>query len=96
MRDKPTVFLSSTINDLKEDRAAIFNFIKEQMNFEIFASEKEGADWISSNEKCIEAMENADMMILVMGKRYGYIPTICEFPFDGNTSVTHAEYKIAL
>ena len=47
-------------------------------------------------EKCIEAMKNADMVILVMGKRYGYIPTICEFPFDGNTSVTHAEYKIAV
>ena len=53
MREKPTIFLSSTINDLKKDRTAIFNFIKEQMNFEIFASEKEGADWISSNEKCM-------------------------------------------
>ena len=66
------------------------------MNFEIFASEKEGADWILSKEKCIEAMKNADMVILVMGKSYGHIPTICEFPFDGNTSVTHAEYKIAV
>lgn len=88
----PTAFLSSTCYDLKQIRADIKKYFEENLGFEILLSEYTSFPVnpeTTAIENCLEAVKNyADMLILVVGGRYGYIT-------DKGKSVTNLEYLTA-
>jgi hypothetical protein len=85
----PTVFVSSTCYDLKQIRADIKDFIEKQLGFDAVLSEYDSFPLdpnIGTVENCIRAVrERADIFVLVVGGRYGYIT-------DSGKSVTNLEY----
>jgi len=95
MSDKPKVFISSTIRKLAAERETLRRLLLKSFNYDVFASEFEGSKWESASETCLEQLRNADLLILILGDTYGYIPSKRDFPFDGKTSVTHGEFLVA-
>lgn len=88
----PTVFISSTFYDLSPIRAALCTFIENELGYNYLASEFQSFPIDPEEntlENCRRRVEDADMMILVVGHRYGSI--------DKNTlkSVTNLEYLAA-
>jgi len=91
------VFVSSTIEDLKEERETVRSVLNN-LKYESFISEYEGAVWSSSAEKILNEIENCDIYIGIMGRRYGQVPQAKDSDddlFDSSTSVTEIEFKKA-
>ena len=88
----PTVFLSSTCYDLKQVRADIKKFFEENLGFDIFLSEYTSFPVdpeTTAIDNCLENVkEYADILILVVGGRYGY-------ETEMGKSVTNLEYLTA-
>jgi hypothetical protein len=88
----PKVFISSTFYDLKRIRVDISNFIENQLGYQFLKSEHSSFPVnpdINTIENCKEQVENCDIMILIIGGRYGSIS-------DSNSkSVTNIEYLTA-
>jgi 6-phosphogluconolactonase/glucosamine-6-phosphate isomerase/deaminase len=95
MSDKPKVFISSTVRNLEVERETVRRFLLKSFNYDVFASEFEGSKWESASEICLEQLRNADLVILILADKYGYIPSKRDFPFDGKTSVAHGEFLMA-
>jgi len=95
MASKVSVFVSSSIVDLIDERT----FFKKSINkdlFDVFLSEYEGSNHNTPFEICKNSIQKADFIILLLGRRYGHVPTkIDGTPYNGDISVTHLEYKIA-
>jgi len=89
----PTIFISSTFYDLRQVRADLFHFIEDQLGYRALASEHASFPVdpdIDTIENCRERVQkDADCMVLIVGSRYGSIPT------DLSKSVTNIEYEIA-
>jgi hypothetical protein len=88
----PTVFLSSTFYDLRQVRADLTAFIEEQLGYRVLASELPSFPVepdASTIENCRRRVrDDADLLILVIGGRYGSV--------DSNAkSVTNLEYLAA-
>ena len=88
----PTAFLSSTCYDLKQIRTDIKKYFEENLGFEIFLSEYNSFPVnpeTTAIDNCLETVKKyADMLILVVGGRYGYVT-------DKGKSVTNLEYLTA-
>lgn len=88
----PTAFLSSTCYDLKQIRTDIKKFFEENLGFDIFLSEYTSFPVnpdTTAIDSCLEAVKNyADLLVLVVGGRYGY-------ETDKGKSVTNLEYLTA-
>lgn len=89
---KPRVFLSSTCYDLSDARAALTTFL-EGHGFEVLNSQKGSfgvAPKVHSHDACLEMMENADYVVLIIGGRRGgtYV--------GSEQSITNEEIKAAL
>lgn len=82
------VMISSTVHDLGIERAAAARAI-EEFRFERFQSETIGAQALTPSELCEEAALECDLMILILGCRYGWV-----IPELG-ISVTHREWQVA-
>ncbi len=85
-----SVYISSTFNDLKVFRQAIINCIVSlgQYYRPVSMEFYDAAD-IHFVKKCLDDVEACDVYILILGKRYGYIP-------KGYTkSITELEYEKA-
>lgn len=93
--EKPKIFVSSTVNDLKEERQKV---VKELGGmFDIFLSENESAHSMPPIDVCMEEVEKCDLFILIIGGRYGFVPEMVEgTPYDGKISVTHGEFEKAM
>lgn len=89
----PTTFISSTFYDLRQIRVDLFNFIKGQLGYRALASEHDSFPVdpdIDTIENCRERVQkDADCMVLIIGNRYGSIPTKL------SKSVTNLEYEVA-
>ena len=83
-----SVYISSTFNDLKNFRQAIINCIVslgdyyKPVSMEFY--DAEDAHFV---KKCLDDVEACNIYILILGKRYGYIPkgftkSITELEYD--------------
>lgn len=80
--------ISSTVADLREERKAVDDVIRE-FEYERFRSEAMGSIADSSERVCIGMAQKCDLMILLIGERYGYVD-----PAWG-VSVTQKEFETA-
>lgn len=95
------VFVSSTYYDLKYVRAALETFIRAS-GFDPVLSEKGNIPYlpdISLAESCYREVTSADMLILIVGGRYGSTgsgdPVPTDF-YDRYNSITQGEFEIAI
>lgn len=85
-----SVYISSTFNDLKNFRQAVINCIVSLGDYyQPVSMEFYDAEDIHFVEKCLNDVEACDIYILVLGKRYGYIPK------GFSKSITEMEYEKA-
>lgn len=89
----PTIFISSTFYDLRQIRADIFHYIEGTLGYRVLASEHPTFPVdpdVNTIENCRRRVQqDADIMVLIVGGRYGAIPE------DLGKSVTNLEYEIA-
>lgn len=87
---RPSIFVSSTCYDLKQIRQDIREFIEEDLGYEAILSEYDSfpidpdRDTINNCLRVVE--QRADIMVLIIGNRYGYITD------RGEKSITNLEY----
>jgi tetratricopeptide (TPR) repeat protein len=86
------VFISSTIEDLAKAREAVEKSLQTLDVFEPRRVEKLPAIPEPSRAVCLEEVRKADAVLLIVGKRYGFVPTV-ENPEA--LSVTHLEFREA-
>lgn len=94
---KIKVFVSSTVEDLKNERRVIKETLNELL-FDTFLSEYESADVMTPSEVCLSQLKECDVFILIVGREYGYVPkadSTFGSPYDGKISVTHGEFLTA-
>jgi hypothetical protein len=90
---KPGIFVSSTFYDLRQIRADLHDFIEGDLDYRSLISELASfpvdpdADTIENSKKQVQ--DNADILVLIIGSRYGYIPD------DQEKSITNMEYEVA-
>lgn len=100
---KPRVFVSSTYYDLKHIRATLHSFI-ESLGFEPILSEKGDVPYspeLPLDESCYREVANADILVLIIGGRYGARASNEENRDDEDfyakfDSVTKKEYDAAV
>jgi hypothetical protein len=84
--------LSSTCNDLRDIREQLRSFLASEHEYEVLLSENPQfpVDHHSSIiETCQSRASDSDILILVLDKRYGYVPE------NSGVSITHLEYTAA-
>lgn len=89
----PTVFVSSTIEDLHHVRDAIRETVTE-LGYQPVMSEHGGVGYmneISADIACYQSLKECQLMILIIGKRYG-----SKTHNSGSVSVTEHEYDTCM
>lgn len=77
LAQRPAIFVSSTCYDLKQIRQNIRDFIEDDLGYEAILSEYDSfpidpdKDTIDNCLRVVE--ERADILVLIVGGRYGYI-----------------------
>ena len=103
---KPRVFISSTFYDLKHLRSALERFV-ENFGFEPILSEKGKIAYspdIALDEACYREVQQADMLILIVGGKYGSERSRDNSTseesenrfFDRYESITREEFRVAV
>lgn len=93
MSSKLRVFISSTMKDLANERNATAEKV-QQFNFEPVNAEGWLPDGSKSWTRIEEELLSSHLMVLILGERYGWIPT--EGPgANRGLSVTHMEVEAA-
>lgn len=89
----PQIFLSSTFFDLQQVRADIADFVERDLGYRLLASEHRSFPVdpsVDTIENCRrKVQDDADILVLVVGGRYGSIPA------SVGKSVTNLEYVTA-
>lgn len=86
------LFLSSTIEDLREERDRAKSEILSVEVFDVIRVEDLPASDMSSRRVCLDEVASVDAVVLIIGSRYGFVPA------DDNPhglSVTHLEFRRA-
>jgi tetratricopeptide (TPR) repeat protein len=86
------IFLSSTIEDLAEAREAVDKSLQALEVFEPRRVEDLPATPEPSRAVCLEEVRRADAVLLIIGKRYGFVPTVKN---PEALSATHLEFREA-
>ena len=68
------VFISSTINDLSDQRDAIDESLSDTGVFEPVRVEKLAAQDNTSRHVCLREVAESDAVILLLGNKYGFVP----------------------
>lgn len=71
---KLKVFVSSTCYDLSSVRSGLKRFIEEELGYEAVLSDQQDILYdprIHTHTACIEEVKNSDLMILIIGSRFG-------------------------
>lgn len=90
LAQRPAIFVSSTCYDLKQIRQNIRDFIEDDLGYEAILSEYDSfpndpdKDTIDNCLRVVE--ERADILVLIVGGRYGYVTN------HGEKSITNLEY----
>lgn len=86
---KPTVFISSTCNDLSQIREDLKEFLENNYSFNTLLSEFDSfpiEPCIGTFDNCLNNVDKfADIFILIVGTRYGYVT-------EQGKSITNLEY----
>lgn len=93
----PRVFVSSTFYDLRFVREDLANFIRNY-SFDPILFEHGDVGYIygeNLDKSCYKEMQNADMVVLIIGGRYGS-PASGEEEFKDYMSVTRKEFNTAV
>src|SRR5688572_13731748 len=88
------VFISSTMRDLDTERRLVRQRIAE-LNFEPVNAEDIAPTGARSWERIESELASCDVMILVLGSSYGWVPTSGPHAGEGR-SITHLEYLHAV
>jgi hypothetical protein len=86
------VFISSTMRDLMAEREAVAAVLQAFKVFDVLRAESFAARADPSQIACISAAETASLVILILGRRYGFVPNADN---PERLSVTHLEYRAA-
>ena len=89
---KPTVFVSSTVHDLRDMRSAIQYWL-EELGYDVLLNEAPNfpvAADLNSYDACIETVKKADYCIVLIGSRAGGW-----YDKDKGITITRAEYQAA-
>jgi len=88
-----TIYLSSTYQDLKDYRKAVFDALR-QAGYTVIAME----DYVARDDRplqaCLGDVERTDIYVGLFAFRYGYIPPAEHGNADG-LSITELEYRRA-
>ena len=87
------VYISSTYEDLKEYRKAVYDALRK-IRADAIAMEDYVAQHQRSLQKCLEDVASSDMYVGIFAWRYGYIPNNNKENPD-NLSITELEYRKA-
>jgi hypothetical protein len=87
------VYLSSTFRDLREHRAAVDRALR-RMGHDVIGMEQYVAEGTKPLDRCLADVRVADLYLLVLGWRYGYIPDDVETN-PSKRSVTNLEFEEA-
>jgi hypothetical protein len=93
MPGKLRIFISSTMDDLENERATIKKRL-ESLNFDPVNAEGILPNGATSWERISEELETCHVMVLLSGNRYGWVPSSGPLTNE-NISVTHGEYRAA-
>jgi hypothetical protein len=93
MPGKLRIFISSTMDDLENERATIVKRL-DSMNFEPVNAEGLLPNGATSWERISEELDSCHVMVLLSGVRYGWVPSSGPLAKE-NISVTHGEYRAA-
>jgi hypothetical protein len=88
------IFISSTMEDLKNERREIVKRLKALNTIEPVNAEAMLPDGATSWGRISEELEECDLMVLILGDRYGWCPTSGPLSAQG-VSVTEGEYREA-
>jgi len=88
MAESYKIYISSTYEDLKEQRQAALEVVRSQGQI-VVAMEDYPATEQRPVDKCCEDVGNCDIFIGIYGYRYGHIPK------GHKKSITHLEYEAA-
>ncbi len=89
-----TIGIISTGYDMRDLRATLTAMLSDEMRFRVLAYERPGfpvEPGVHSHEACVQAFHQADIMILIIDKRYGGL-----YLGYGDVSVTVQEYRTAV
>ena len=89
----PSAFISSTFQDLKQERNAVANVLRES-NLNINALDVKPASDNSSRKEIMNGIKESDFLILIVGERYGSI--IPRMTTSNKLSITRWEYLKAI
>lgn len=85
VHQKPRVFISSVMQEFKDDRHAIKHAL-ERIGFEVWLAETEPTMGATPRHVCMEYARTCDVFVGILGKQYGYVipqedisPTELEF-----------------
>lgn len=88
--DAPIVFISSTIEDLKEERKSLKKAIEVGLRYHVYISEA-GGSGSPPRKHILEKLKSSDIYICIVGESYGF-----ELEVDGNKiSATKDEFNHA-
>ena len=90
----PSVYISSTFEDLKEYRAAVFEAL-DKAGFRVGRMEGYAASDERPLDVCLQDVESRDIYVGIFAWRYGYIPPK-EHGNVAGLSITECEYRHAL
>src|SRR3974390_692345 len=85
------IYLSSTFDDLKDYREAVYRTLR-QLHHDVIAME----DYVATDQrpldKCLQDVANSDLYVGIFAFRYGYIP---DHGNPSQKSITELEYRKA-
>lgn len=85
------VYLSSTFQDLRDHREAVDRTLR-RMGHDVIGMEQYAAEGSQPVERCLRDVRIADVYVLMLGWRYGYVPGANN---PEGLSVTELEYREA-
>jgi Domain of unknown function (DUF4062) len=86
------VYISSTYQDLSEHRATVDRTLR-RMGQDVIGMEQYVAEGNKPLDRCLADVRLADLYVIILGWRYGYIPVDQSPP--GMLSITELEYGAA-
>lgn len=85
----PRVFIASNYREFRQERRALIEVL-ERLGLQAVVMESFGASAAAPVELCIEAVRSSDLVLALIGSRYGSSPP------DDPRSFTHVELETAL
>jgi hypothetical protein len=86
------IYISSTYQDLRDHRSAV-DLTLRRMGHDVIGMEQYVAEGNKPLERCLADVRLADLYIVIVAWRYGYVPL--DQPPSGGLSITELEYGAA-